>query len=376
MTTPGTPTTPQHAAGSAGDAPWRSNADLASIAAWLTSLARAGKKIAIITHTKPDGDAVGSSTAAARALNLVHPGAAECWYFGSLPPWLDLVGTGVPRRILDTQGLPSDADSPAAALIVDTGSASQLDQAMPWLKSRAAHAAIVDHHAHGDANLAARVFIDTSAASVCLPVAELCRCMLNLASPAALPVEVAEPLYLGLATDTGWFKYSSVSSRVLRLAADLMDAGARPNKLYEMVEQQEKPPRVRLLARALSSLELFEHGKIAIMSLTRADFAAAGAEQSDAGGFIDYPQTIASVRVGALLVEADESTAEKPKTKISLRSKSAGKPEDGVNVNIIAQQFGGGGHIAAAGARSPTTIADVKPRIVKALADQITSRGL
>jgi bifunctional oligoribonuclease and PAP phosphatase NrnA len=355
---------------------WHSNTDLASISAWLSSHAREGGKIAIITHTKPDGDAVGSSTAAARALNFVHPGAAECWYFGSLPPWLDLVNTGVPRRILDTQGLPSDAESPTAALIVDTGSSPQLDRAMPWLQSRAVRAAIVDHHAHGDANLASRLFVDTSAASVCLPVAELCRCILALPSAAALPVEVAEPLYLGLATDTGWFKYSSVSSRVLRLAAELIDAGARPNKLYEMIEQQEKPPRIRLLARALSSLELFEHGKVAVMSLTRADFAAAGAEQSDAGGFIDYPQTIASVRVGALLVEADESTAETPKTKISLRSKSAGRPEDGVNVNVIAQQFGGGGHIAAAGARAATSISDVKPRIVKALAEQIAARGL
>jgi phosphoesterase RecJ-like protein len=355
---------------------WASTCELADIARWIKERLAAGERFAIVTHTKPDGDAVGSSVAVARVINRLRPGAAECWYFGALPAWLDAVAGATPRRLIDEAGLPSDAEAPRAVLVVDTGSFSQLEKVRSWLTPRREIIAAVDHHAHGDAVLASRVFVDTSAASVCLPVGELCRLLMGLPNGASLPVDVAEPLYLGLATDTGWFRYSSVTPRVLRAATDMMEAGARPNKLYEMIEQQEKPSRPRLLGRALTSLELFDNERVAVMSLTKADFTGAGAGQADAGGFIDYPLTIGTVRVGVMLNEADPPDNTGPFTKISLRSKSAGRPEDGVDVNLIAQKFGGGGHIAAAGARCRKTLDEVKREVVEAISAQMRERGL
>jgi len=329
----------------------------------------------VLTHVKPDGDAVGSSLALVRALNTPAPWAApdraQAWYFGPPPPWLRAIAGTTPIRLIDKEGIP-EVDGLDAVMVVDTGSWSQLEAVHEWLAPKRAITGLVDHHMQGDPEVAAMRHIATDSAAACQPVAELCRLILGAASLSGLPKNVAEPLYLGLATDTGWFRHSNVSRAVMTTAGDLLEAGADHVNLYQKTEQQETLSRLKLLGRALASLELHDEDRLAVMMLTKKDFAACSAQPGESGGFVDYSQTIPTVLVTCLLSEAlpgdygksaaGEAANTGPLTKVSLRSKPG---ENAVDVNIVAKALGGGGHIRAAGARAALTLEQTRAVVVK-----------
>lgn len=335
---------------------YSTNASIADIAAFL----RRQRRLALLTHAKPDGDAVGSTLALARTLKRLN---IEAWpvYLGPWSPRFDPIVASTPV-IFEKHGCFTAAPLAEidAAAVVDTGSWKQLADARAWLEPRSANAAIIDHHAHGDGDVAALRHIDATFASACELVAEVCRLLLGAASAAALPPDVAEALYLGIATDTGWFKYSSVKPRTLRLAADLIEAGVDHNRLYRWIEQNESPRRLLLLCKALSSLEYHADSRIALMTLTKAEIDESGASQDEIGGLTDLPQMVGSVRAVAVITELEPNL-----TKVSLRSK-ASEPGDPVfDVNKVGQVLGGGGHVHAAGAKIHLPLIEAK-RLVAA----------
>ncbi|MDX2130647.1 MAG: DHH family phosphoesterase [Planctomycetota bacterium] len=350
---------------------WTTSASLAEVSEFL----RPRRRIVVTTHVKPDGDAIGSTLALVRALN--HPGPwnprprAEAWYFGPPPAWLADIAGDTPHRVLAPNEAPPDDPAIDAVCVLDTGSWAQLEQLRVFLASRSDMTAIVDHHMHGDADVARRRHIETGAAAACQPVAELCRLLLGADSLSALPRAVAEPLYLGLATDTGWFRHSNVSRAVMETAGELLAAGADSAHLHQVVEQRESPSRLRLLARALASLELFEHDRLAVMTLRRADYHETRAQPGESGGFVDFGQTLRTVLVTCLLTEAEPAEApggKGPLTKISLRSKP-----DTVDVNQVARAIGGGGHVQAAGARMPLDLDATRREVVRLIAAALRS---
>jgi len=348
---------------------WASNTNARDLAAWV----RDQRAVVLLTHTKPDGDALGSTLALARAINLTTgtSGAAsiaECWYAAPVPPWArSLTNATKVRTIEPGQPVPGALD-PSAVVVTDTGAWSQLEPFAAWLRPRHANTAVIDHHLHGDTDVGARILLETDAAAVTQPTARVCTELLGVGSPGDLPLEIAEPLYVGLATDTGWFRHSNVSPAVMSLAADLLRAGVNHGRLYEMIEQQERLPRLRLMARALGSLEFHIEKRAAIMSLTALDFAECGAAPGESGGFVDIPQTVEAIRVSAVLTEQEANSSEGPVTKMSLRSKA--EPFDGrdpVDVAAVCQQIGGGGHARAAGARVRAPLAVAKAKLLEAL---------
>ena len=145
--------------------------------------------------------------------------------------------------------------------------------------------------------------------------------------------------------------------------ADLLEAGVDHERLIETVEFRDRPGRLRLLSRALGSLELLDDDRIAVMALGEKDFEKAGAHPGDSGGFLDIVKTVETVRVGVLLTEL--KTPDGVVTKISMRSKGGA---GFVDVNVVAQSLGGGGHAQAAGARMVgVRLADAKATVVNAL---------
>jgi phosphoesterase RecJ-like protein len=348
---------------------WTSNTDPDTVVRTLAG----AKRVVVVTHSKPDGDAAGSALGLVRALRL-RTVDAEAWFVSPLPGWLPSIVRGTPVRIFapGQPMRPADGSAfdpspePDVIAVLDTGSWSQLAELRPWLEPRADRAVLIDHHLHGDTAAAAMRIIDSTAAATTQLVAPVVTAILGVGSPARLPVEVAEPLYLGLATDTGWFRHSSVTPEAMHLAGDLLAAGVVHSDLYELIEQQGTAARLRLMSRALGGLRLERSGAVAIMTLRRADFAAAGADRSDTTGFIDIPMTIAGVRVSALVTEEkpENGAAEKPVTKISLRSKPG---SDAVDVNRVAGTLGGGGHARAAGARVELPVEQAIERLLEAL---------
>lgn len=380
--------------------PYTTNASLDELATFL----RSKRRIAVITHVKPDGDAVGSSMGLVRALNLpeaasspwVKPAEtgtprAEAWYFGPLPPWLkDMVGE-TPYRVLEHGGAGGgvpDAETLKlfdAFVIVDTGSWVQIEAAKFALEGQSEKTVIVDHHVQGDAEIGGKRHIDTGAAAVCQIVAELATKVLGKQSMSELPAAVAEPLYLGCATDTGWFRHSNVGKRVMSAAGELLEAGADHVRLYQMSEQRETPARLKLISRALASVEFFHEGRTAVMRVTKKDLLETGAGPGDSGGFTDFTQSIPEVRVSVVLSEAsasdfggkdlhEGSASGGPVTKISMRSKPRTSPREAeVDVNAVAKVIGGGGHVRAAGARTTLNLEQTKQEVLRLIAQQIDS---
>ncbi len=333
---------------------WESNTDVPSIADRL----RAAQRIAILTHAKPDGDAIGSTLALARTLTRMGKHAIPVY----LNPW--------PARfdpvLADTPVIHEHADcwSEAAldnidtVAILDTGSWNQLADARTWIAGREDSTIIIDHHAHGDPEIAAARLIRTSAAAAAQIAADIC-CNLLGAEPSDLPVSIAEPLYLGIATDTGFFRYSSVTPDTMRLAADLIDAGVQHNALYRLVEQSDDVSRLRIITRALNNMQLFANDAAAVITISQQDADECGVSMDDVGGLADLPQSVASVRAVAVITEVDPEMS-----KVSFRSKAG---PDHIDVNTLAQQFNGGGHVHAAGAKIHKPLAEARALIIAAL---------
>jgi len=354
---------------------YTTNATLETIAQRLGN----SRSVLVLTHLKPDGDALGSSIAVVRSLNLTSPQGlpprARAWYAGPCPAWQSDIVKSTPHMVIDPARGPDRNADFETVLIIDTGSWTQLEPFAAFLKGRAPESIIVDHHRQGDADIADTRFIDGGAAAVCQPAAEICRHILGLESITKLPVEVATPLYLGICTDTGWFRHSNVSGAVLHTAADLLSAGVNHSALYQLIEQRDTLGRQKLLARALDSLSIEASGRLGVMSLTKSDFAAAKADPGESGGFVDYATFIPAVRVSVVLTEASDwqSPAEggspadakrKAVTKVSFRSKEG---LNAVDVNAVAKEFGGGGHIRAAGARLEAPMDEARRRVVEAV---------
>lgn len=338
--------------------PYTTSTTVPEAAAWLAQ----ARSVVVTTHFKPDGDAVGASLALARALRQRGPDThIELWYAGILPDFLDEIAGDTPHRHLDTLP-PTDQDTPDAVVVVDTGAWSQLESVREFLSSRADRTLVIDHHLSGDPSIAARRIIDDNAAAAAQLVADLCAAMLGL-TPATLPEPIATPLYLGLATDTGWFRHSNVTPQVFRLAADLVEAGVPHTELFRLVEQRDHPGRLRLFGLALNSLELHDRGRVALMVLTQHDFKSAGAKPGDTGGFADRLLAIEGVLAAVVLNESHDHAGE-PVTKVSMRSKPG---PDAIDVNAAAATIGGGGHARAAGARLRGPLSEAKATILGAL---------
>ncbi|MFG0305926.1 MAG: bifunctional oligoribonuclease/PAP phosphatase NrnA [Phycisphaerales bacterium JB040] len=346
---------------------WATNTSLEELAAWL----RDQRAVVLLTHQKPDGDAVGSTLAIARALNRASgtsgaASVAECWYLGPMPGWAQPLCAPTKTRVIEPgQNVPGALD-PSAVLVCDTGTWNQLGDYAGWVRERRAITGVLDHHLQGDADMGTRRHLATDDAAVCQPAAELCRLILGLGSVSELPTEIAEPLYVGIATDTGWFRHSNVSADVMETAGHLLRAGVDHARLFEAVQFRDRAPRLGLMARALTSLTLERGETVAVMSLTANDFKQTGASPGDSGGFVDIPQSVPSVRVVALLTEQEDG--EGVLTKLSLRSKAGewnGRAP--VDVNEVCQRLGGGGHARAAGARVRLGLAEAREKLLETL---------
>lgn len=322
-----------------------SNTTLPLIAAKLTQ----ARSVLVTTHAKPDGDAFGSVIATAHALELAGK-SVERWVVPPLPQSLTVLnGMAAPVHLCTEQTGPWPTGEPDAIVIADTGSSSQLGPLWPWVRQRRDRVIVLDHHLRGD-DIAAMRYVDTSAAAACEIVAEL----IDALGVAWDPL-IAKALYVGVASDTGWFHFSNTTPRTLRLAARLLEHGVDHAALYQQLEQRERAEKLPLMARALTSLQPLADGTAALMLLAHKDFVETGATTQDTERLVDLPQVVAAVRLVALVTEPEPG-----RVRISLRS----KPGPGaVDVNVLAMQFGGGGHARAAGAKVNGTPQDVLARL-------------
>jgi phosphoesterase RecJ-like protein len=218
--------------------------------------------------------------------------------------------------------------------------------------ARAPRTLVLDHHAtrdpvgtrDGDLR-----YFDETASAAALIVAEWIA-----AAGVAVDAHIADALFTGIATDTGWFRFSNTDERTLRLAADLVAAGANPNRIHETLYQQDPPAKLRLVARVLSNLELHADGRLAVMKLRAADFEATGADDTMTEDLVNEAARLNNTEVTMLLTEEPEG-----QVRANFRSKRE------IDVSELARRYGGGGHVRAAGARLRGSWDSVVSRLIE-----------
>jgi bifunctional oligoribonuclease and PAP phosphatase NrnA len=317
-------------------------------------LIKKSANVLITTHIKVDGDAVGGCVAMSEAISALGK-KTQIVFLSSLPDWYGfLVEQTVPvfgKDISKEQILQNKFD---LIVIVDTNSNSQLPAFEEYLKETDTPVLVIDHHATSD-NLGDVEIADSSASAACSVVLDLLRF-----AKWPITTKIAQSLFAGIATDTGWFHFTNTTSRCLKDCAELIDAGARPDDIYRLIYQTFSPQRFRLMTLMQNSLELHLNDRYASQFLTQQDFKSTGAKYEDTENLIDQCRRIATVEVAALFVELKDG-----RIRCSLRSR------EGIDVCKIAKKFDGGGHPSAAGTYLPSPMDNAKNLILEAVKSQL-----
>jgi phosphoesterase RecJ-like protein len=167
-----------------------------------------------------------------------------------------------------------------------------------------------------------------------------------------LTPDIAEPLYIALVTDTGRFQYTNTTPKALRLAAELVEAGADVHQVFQQVYESVEFAKLKLLARALERARVLEGGRIVVSYLVRTDFAEVGAAEAYSEGIIDSLRAVEGSELSALIREPPRDDG--PLRRVSLRASI-----DELDVSAIARTFGGGGHRQAAGFSSDASVDEI-----------------
>jgi bifunctional oligoribonuclease and PAP phosphatase NrnA len=323
----------------------------------------AARRILITTHGKPDGDAMGSCLALARALES-RGKVASIFLAGPVERSLIVIAGITPFTLLENERPGDDYD---AAVVLDTGAWSQLESIKPWLQKHHAKVIGIDHHPRGDAEVAAMRIIEPTAVSTTAILISLLDALgFEFCHGGGGVNSVPEALFAGLVTDSGWFRYPNAKAEAFEIAAKLLRCGIDKPRLYQILEESYSPARLAIEARALASLQYACGGSIAIITLTTQDFAETGAAVEELTGIVNLPMVVGQVRVSILVAQEKPGDA----VKFSFRSKPAppGAPAGQfVDVNALAAKFGGGGHVHAAGAKVRKDLPSAKADLLAVL---------
>ena len=321
----------------------------------VVELLRGANRVLITTHVKPDGDAFGSVVALGSALKFLGK-TVRMVVMGPVPGSLGgLKGAGDLEIFGEGFGL-GELD---LIVVVDTGAWSQVSEMKDVLSGREDKMLVVDHHLQGDIE-AKHLFIDTGAAACAEIVGEIVDGF-GEEKLKGLAI-INEALYLGIATDTGWFRFSNTTPRTHRWAAELISRGVDHAGMYLVQENSMRVQKLDLMVRGLQSIRYYRDGAVAVMVLRKEDFAETGALMEETERLIDYPQMVETVQMVVLI---SEGVNVGDPVRMSFRSKPG---DDAINVSDFAGQFGGGGHARAAGAKLHEPLADVVEKIVVAVA--------
>jgi phosphoesterase RecJ-like protein len=309
----------------------------------LVEALRRHDRFLLITHENPDGDALGSILATKLMLDAL--GKDSVMYLSGQAP-LPAEYKFMPLDELRRE-LPDDIGE-RVIFALDCANESRLGEGQAALES-APLVLNLDHH-HDNSRFGTVNLVLAEASSTGEIVRDLAREL-----GVELTPELAEALYVALVTDTGRFQYANTTPKALRLAAELVEAGADVHRVFQSVYETVQLAKLKLLARALDRAQVYEGGGLVVSYLLRTDFGEVGAAEPYSEGIIDFLRAVEGAEMAALIREPPAPG--RPARRVSLRSSS-----DELDVSAIARASGdGGGHRQAAGFSSELEI----PQIVE-----------
>ena len=302
---------------------------------------RAHERFLVATHENPDGDALGSLVAMTLALEQLGKDVVE-YLAGEIP--LPHEYRFMPLEKL-VRELPGDVGD-RVVVALDAANERRLGPNPDELLDACRLVIDVDHHhdntRFGDINL---IVPDASSTG------EILRDLFRELGVSLTPA-IAEALYIAIVTDTGRFQYPNTTARALRLAAELVEAGADVQRVFQGVYENVAFGKLKLLARALEHARILEGGRVIVAYLSKEDFEQAGVEEPFSEGIIDHLRAVEGAELAALIREPP--TPNGPKRRVSLRT-----TEDELDVSAIARKSGGGGHKQAAGFSSEASVGEI-----------------
>ena len=311
------------------------------------------QRFLLTSHVRPDCDALGSELGMAAILESLgkdvrivngHP----------TPPNLAFIDPGHRIEVLDDGVSLADLQDIELLMVLDTSAWAQLGPMGEALRSLPAKKIVLDHHVSED-DLGAELFKD--------PTAEATgRLVVDAANHLGVPLTASSgmPLFAAVATDTGWFRFDSVTEQTYACAAQLLAAGVNPTEIYRQLYECDTLGRVRLRGRALERIVVEASGKLAHTYLRKEDFDETGALLSDTEDVVNNLFLVKGVEVAVILLEQPESGV-----KISFRSRGA------VDCSEVAALFGGGGHRAAAGAFLEQSFSEASVAVLDAVRERM-----
>jgi phosphoesterase RecJ-like protein len=301
---------------------------------------RSNDRFLLVTHENPDGDALGSLLATKLALDQLDKDSVM-YLYGEAP---------LPKEygFMELSGIVREPppDAPERVLVaLDCANESRMGPDQSLLEAAPLTLDIDHHHDNsrfGDVNL---VVGDASSTGEVLRdvFAEL---------GVQLTPEIAEALYIAVVTDTGRFQYSNTTPKALRLAADLVEAGADVHQVFQSVYESVEFAKLKLLGRALDRAQVYEGGRLVVSYLLRSDFTDLNVAEAYSEGIIDSLRAVEGAEMAALIREPPRR--EGPPRRVSLRSSN-----DELDVSAIARKSDGGGHRQAAGFSSDASVEEI-----------------
>jgi phosphoesterase RecJ-like protein len=312
------------------------NDDLKAVAEAL----RSHDRFLLVTHENPDGDALGSLLATKLALDSLEKDS-EMYLYGDAPLPREYAFMPLDRL---RRELPADAGD-RVLVALDCANEQRLGPD-PSVLEGAPLTIDVDHHhdnsRFGDINL---IVADASSTG------EVLRDVFRELGVALTP-EIAEALYIAVVTDTGRFQYTNTTPKALRLAAELVEAGADVHRVFQGVYESVEFAKLKLLARALERAQVYDGGRLVVSYLLRDDFTDLNVAEAYSEGIIDYLRAVEGADMAVLIREPPRSDG--PARRVSLRAST-----DEIDVSAMARKSGGGGHRQAAGFSSDASIDEI-----------------
>jgi len=312
---------------------------------------RKNQRFAVLSHVRPDGDALGSQLALGLSLKKLGKEVRIWNEEGMLEKYSFL-----PRAELLSKppAAPEDVD---VVFALDTAIQNRLGTALPAVKSTKL-CINIDHHPsnpkYGDI-----VYIDPKAPATGQILFEL---ITNQKLP--IDADIATNLYVAISTDTGSFQYPNTTARTFEIAAELIRAGVDVGLISQLTYENYPRRRLELLRDLLGTLHFDANDRVASFSLTLDCAKTLGVLPEDNEGLIDHIRAIRGVIVAIFFEELSDG-----KVRVSMRSKS-----NKVNVCAICEKFGGGGHVLAAGARIRGSLAEVEKKVLEEVRN-VVGRG-
>ena len=311
-------------------------------------LVKQHESFVLTSHMRPDCDAIGSELGLAYALKSLGK-QVRIVNGDAVPPHIAFIDPHHVVEVLD-RDVRADELKAQVHIILDTSAWNQLGPMAEVIRKSTALKVIVDHHVSGD-DMSSEVYKDTTSEATG-------RLVLEIIDALRVPVsaDMAMALFAAIATDTGWFRFASVTAATYAAAGRLIYSGARPKEIFAALYENNTLARLKLQGRILTNTKTEGGTQLIYSSATLADLVETGAEATDTEDVVNRLLGVAGVKVALLFLELGPQ-----ETKVSLRSRTE------FDVRAVAAQFGGGGHTAASGVRYPGPLAEAITAVVDAV---------